>query len=132
MLDTTEIQALDDAELVCQAIIADLARSDYDDELQLPEPQVDFDLARAECDRRFGEGALDRTGDWFTATKADPTDILYWARERADRVVQIAQGHDCDNQSVDRNGTCWCGRTWAKMANRNSWYDPTEGTDPSV
>lgn len=53
------------------------------------------------------------------------------AREEPDHLVELLRGHDCTevNPVTER---CWCGRIWAKMANRNSWYDPTEGTDPSL
>jgi hypothetical protein len=50
--------------------------------------------------------------------------------------------HVCDNDGLKTFplglglvGVCQepiCRRVWHKMANRNSWYDPTEGTDPSV
>jgi hypothetical protein len=142
MMKTEALQALTDAELLYHAMASDTALSDWSGEPFDPAKvdheaeaakQATAEQATDEMDRRFGEGASDRTADWFTAMKASPEDILEWAKERPEQLAEIARGHDCDNRSVNQGtGRCWCGRAWAKMANRNSWYDPTEGPDPST
>lgn len=124
-----DLSTLSDRDLFARAY--DVAEGEMDLPLE--------DAMEDELARRFGEGATDNLAHWFTVTKASEEDMARWAREEPRRLAEIARGHDCTNADLQVNkdvlpeqGRCWCGRTWTKMADRNSWYDSTEGSDPSV
>lgn len=128
----TDLSTFSDRDLWVHFLSCDIALGDDSSIEDADRLVAQTDRAREEIERRFGEAATENTAVWFTATKADPTDMLRWAREETTRLIEVARGHDCDNASLDHNGRCWCGRQWARMANRDSWYDPTQGSDPSV
>jgi len=138
-MQTVEIQALSDRDLLVQMFEADRLLGDVDNEL------TDFDAAAHnsnelsdEVDRRFGKGACDNISSWSVVSKAGHEDLVQMAKDETEHMVDLARGHDCTNDSlrVDKSrlpeqGRCWCGRIWTKMADRNSWFDSTEG-DPSL
>jgi len=125
---------LTDQDLLTRFVTVDAEMGDADiDPRLVDEAEAELAMLEAEVTRRFGENALDNLANWWTPSHASHEDVLQMAREETDHLVELLRGHNCDNESVNQcTGCCWCGRIWAKMANRNSWYDPTQGDDPSV
>lgn len=146
-----DIKTLNDRDLLVRSFQLDDARSGMSDIAYTDEIEREAREAEVEVERRFGEGANDRLADWFTHTRATHEEMVEDATERTERVVEIARGHDCDNDGLtvtgpqERRGPrnpeatsrrdiaqCWCGRVWFSTSDGRGWYDPTEGTDPTA
>jgi len=129
-----DLSTLSDQDLLVRFVRVDMELGDSDvDPRPVEQAEAESATLEAEVTRRFGQDALNNLENWWTPSHASHEDVLQMAREETGRLVELLRGHNCDNQSVSQTtGVCWCGRVWAKTSSGKTWYDPTEGDDPSI
>lgn len=132
-MQTAEIQALSDRDLLVQMFEADRLLGDVDEPVDdLPAAESNAAALSGEVDRRFGEGACENISSWSVVTKASHEDLIRMAQDETEHMIDLARGHACDNGSLTATGPrqarCWCGHYWHRLPGENSWR---EGFAPS-